>query len=553
MKRRIAVAVFNWTLAGALGLFMGIPMAGQTPGEAVSSSEDAAAEVLVAEGVEPTEPDRAADVAETPGAALENGGDGPSSEVETASEKALPPAGPKKPRAKKQGGGKWQVYVLPIQDTISKPTLFILKRALKQAIEDNIDAVVLDMNTPGGRVDVTLEIMEMLDRFEGQSITYVNTDAISAGSLIASSTDEIFFAPKSQIGAAAVVFATGQDVPETARQKLESYMRAKVRNYAETDPYRAKVIRAMMEAEYILEIEGEELKPGGELLTLTGTEAMKLYGSPPRPLLGAGIAESIDDLLAMKFAEGGFEVVAFEITWSESLAQYMEMIAPVIMGLGLLLLFVEFKTPGFGVFGILGISLLAVAFASNYVIGLAGNEAFLFLVLGIILIGVEIFVFPGTLIFAVTGICLIFGSLIWSLADIWPVSPGSPKAVDFSPLWPAFEEAVIAMVVAMVGAAVLWRFLPQTRFYNQMVLEGTSAEADPVTSGGGSRLSGSTKLPDIGAKGVVAKELHPTGVVEIDGERYEASVQIGTLSRGDAVKVVGYRNFYLLVAEDREA
>jgi membrane-bound ClpP family serine protease len=47
--------------------------------------------------------------------------------------------------------------------------------------------------------------------------------------------------------------------------------------------------------------------------------------------------------------------------------------------------------------------------------------------------------------------------------------------------------------------------------------------------------------------------LHPTGVVEIDGERYEASVQVGTLSRGDAVKVVGYRNFYLLVAEGREA
>mgnify|MGYP001200320162 CR=1 FL=1 len=214
-----------------------------------------------------------------------------------------------KQKEKKPGGEKWQVYIVPIQDAVSKPTEFILKRALKQAIEKDIDAVILDMNTPGGRVDVTLEIMEMLDRFEGESITYVNTDAISAGSLIASSTDEIYFAPKSQIGAAAVIFSTGQDVPETSKQKLESYMRAKVRNYSETDPYRAKVIRAMMEADYVLEIDGKEVKPEGELLTLTGNEAMELYGDPPRPLLGAGIADTINDLLAMKYGVNPKEYV----------------------------------------------------------------------------------------------------------------------------------------------------------------------------------------------------------------------------------------------------
>jgi membrane-bound serine protease (ClpP class) len=73
------------------------------------------------------------------------------------------------------------VVVIPINEAIDKANLFILRRALKQAISDQVDCVVLDMDTPGGRLDVTLEMMEMLARFEGETATYVNVDAISAG------------------------------------------------------------------------------------------------------------------------------------------------------------------------------------------------------------------------------------------------------------------------------------------------------------------------------------------------------------------------------------
>ena len=80
------------------------------------------------------------------------------------------------------------VVVIPINEAIDKANLFILRRALKQAISDQVDCVILDMDTPGGRLDVTLEMMEMLARFEGETATYVNVDAISAGSFIAAAT-----------------------------------------------------------------------------------------------------------------------------------------------------------------------------------------------------------------------------------------------------------------------------------------------------------------------------------------------------------------------------
>ncbi|MBL6839044.1 MAG: hypothetical protein ISQ75_08240, partial [Puniceicoccaceae bacterium] len=131
------------------------------------------------------------------------------------------------------------IYVIPITDAISKPNLYILRRGLKEAIANEVDMVLLDMDTPGGRVDYTLEMMEMLAKFDGITATYVDPDAISAGSFIAAATQEIYFAPQGKMGASAVIQGGGQDIPETARLKVESYLRANIRVLTEDYPYRS--------------------------------------------------------------------------------------------------------------------------------------------------------------------------------------------------------------------------------------------------------------------------------------------------------------------------
>ena len=234
------------------------------------------------------------------------------------------------------------VYVIPITDAISTPNLYILRRGLKDAIANDVEMVILDMDTPGGRVDLTLEMMEMLNRFEGITATYVNDDAISAGSFIAAATQEIYFSPIGKIGASAVIQGTGEDVAETAKQKIESYLRANIRVMTAEYPYRADVIRAMLDADFELKIGDEVLKPAGELLTLTAAEAVKEYGDPPSKLLGEGIYDSIDDLLDARLGAGNYEIRDFELSYSEEIAKWMNTIAPILMGLGGLLLFIEF-------------------------------------------------------------------------------------------------------------------------------------------------------------------------------------------------------------------
>ena len=445
--------------------------------------------------------------------------------------------------------GTVSVYVIPITDAISTPNLYILRRGLKEAIANDVDMVVLDMDTPGGRLDITLEMMEMMDRFEGITATYVNDDAISAGSFIAAATQEIYFAPQGKMGASAVIQSTGEDVNETAKQKIDSYLRANIRAMTEQYPYRSDVIRAMLDAEFELKIEDEVVKPAGELLTLTASEAIKEYGDPPSKLIAEGIYESIDTLLDARLGAGNYQIRDFEITYSEEIAKWMNTIAPLLMGLGILLLFVEFKTPGFGIFGISGLILLGIFFASHYIAGLAGNEPVFFFVLGIVLIAVELFVLPGSMIFALSGIVLVLGSLLWTMIDYWPSqSDGESDSIGFTitpeMLTKPLLQFGLGILITFAGALLVARFLKGSWIERQLVLE-SAAGGDSKTI----RKERDSKLPSPGSKGVSLTPLHPGGRVEIAGQRYEARCAVGSIQRDKQIRVVSSSDFDLIVEE----
>jgi membrane-bound serine protease (ClpP class) len=437
---------------------------------------------------------------------------------------------------------KIAVYVIPIVDAISKPNLFVLRRGLKEAIANDVGMVLLDMDTPGGRVDVTLEMMEMLAKFDGITATYINPDAISAGSFIAAATQEIYFAPGGKMGASAVIQGGGQEVPETARMKVESYLRANIRSITEDYPFRSDVIRAMLDADFELKIGEELIKPAGELLTLTASEAMREYANSPdgpaQPLLGKGIFDSTGALLDARLGQGNYLIKDFQLTYSEVIAKWMSAFTPGLLGIGMLLLFFEFKSPGFGIFGILGIVLLGVFFISQHIAGLAGNEVILFFALGLLLVLLEIF-FPGTLIFALSGLACIFGSLLWAMLDIWPDEP-----ITVSPdlLAEPLVNLVFGLSIAVVGALLFSRFFHGSWMERKLVL----AEA----AGGDSqalRAERASRLPPPGSTGIAVTDLFPSGRVEIDGRRYEARSALGTIKNGSPIRVQKSADLSLIV------
>ncbi len=445
-------------------------------------------------------------------------------------------------------------YVIPIRDQIGPPILSILRRGLKSAINRNAKVVILDMDTPGGELGVTLEIMqeiiEAIERFDGSVITYVNKEAISAGAYIAIATSEIAFSPMSQIGAAEAVSGGGGNIDSSMKRKLNSYLKAKIRNYAGDYRYRGKVMAAMMDANESLIIEGQpllakdgsEIKKMGELLTLTGEEASQLYGEPPQPLLGIGIFQNIEELLDEKFGSGNYSIDRMKINWAEKTGLWLNGIAPIILGIGMVCLFIEFKTPGFGVFGALGIILLLIFFGSKFVAGLAGQEELLIFLIGVCLIAVEVFLVPGLILPGILGLAMMIGAIFWAMVDVWPTQDYNYDFSNFrTPTWELLQAFGVAVILGLATSKIL----PRTSLWGRMVLSETVGGSTKVLNSD-NPVSGAMEAT-LGQEGKCVSELFPSGEVDIGGRRYDARSRLSKIEKGEKIRVVEISDFGLVV------
>jgi membrane-bound serine protease (ClpP class) len=449
-----------------------------------------------------------------------------------------------------------RVFVIPIRDEIGQPVQFLLRRGLKEAVAEHADAVVLDINTPGGAIDVTMEMMDDLKRFPGRTIAFVDNEAMSAGAFISAVCDEIWFVTtptEGIIGAAAPVQSTGQDIDATMKGKLVSYLKVRIRAISEGKGHRGEVVSAMIDADMELKIDGEEVKIDGKaikekgaLLSLTAAEAMHPVGTPPQPLLGAGEARDLDDLLAKRFG-ADFKATRLRATWSEGLAVFLNHLAPAMLGLGILALFIGFKSQGFGGFIAVGVVLLTVVFLSSFVSGLSGHEPVIVFSIGLVLLLAEVLFFHSAGFLGVIGFLLMIGSLFWAMADLWP---GEPIQVAWSA--DAFVQPMInlgaGIGIALVLGACLLRFLPRGWVWDRLTVNETVGGS--AQTAGGSPGTGALLDRLVGRRGVAATALRPGGQVEVDGKRFEAEVKVGAIDAGAPIIVLGHGAFALVVEEE---
>lgn len=423
------------------------------------------------------------------------------------------------------GGGETQkVYSVKIDGQISSPQTYIVKRAVRAANSDGAKVLVIDLDTPGGDLGSTIEIMEALKNFGGKTVCYVNPNAVSAGSLIATSCDEIYFAPNGVMGAAEAVDATGGDIAESMRRKITSYLGAKVRSYNTDNPRRAAVQRAMNDPNFELKIGGKTIKSKGELLSLTAKEAAEIVDGAP--LLSNGTAKSVAEITAVKSLKNP-TITELKITWSERAAKYISTVSPVLMGIGFLLIFVDIKSGGFGLLGGIGVGVLLIVFLGANMCGLAGHEEVLVFLLGAALVALEIFLLQGFLIPALAGAALMIGSLAWALGDIWTTRNFEYNLGNFAD---GLAQVVLGLLLALAMLAALWKFLPKCAFAKKLVLE-TPAEKPAVSTA------------DIGRIGTALTDLMPSGRADFGGKTLEVVAEFGHVSAGEKIEIVGKKDF----------
>jgi len=427
-----------------------------------------------------------------------------------------------------------RALIVPVHEEISDTTVYLVRRGLRQALEEKFSIVILDINTPGGRLDATDEIMKMIDSFPGTTISYVNKEAFSAGALITFSTDKIFMAPQSVIGAAAPVMVSPlssapSEMPSTMETKITSALSAKIRGFATKNGHNSDLAEAMINKTAEFVIDGQTLKRAGDLLTLTDAEAGKVYGSPERPLLSSGTIGSREELYSfLGVAQGSWSVLT--PTGMEKVAFWLNKLRPLLLLAGIAGIYLELKTPGFGAPGIIGGLSFVLYFGAAYVAGLSGWEWFLVFFIGLALILVEFFFLPGTLVPGLMGAVCIVAGVIMAVADFHPSIQNWPSLMQLARPMTEFAVSVLLAICLML---LLARWLPKTPLYSALVSTSQSGEISL-------QRQLASQESQIGAIGLTISILRPGGKARFGSKFMDVLAPGCVIPQGSVVKIVGF-------------
>ena len=400
------------------------------------------------------------------------------------------------------------VYLVEIKGDIDLGLAPYVRRVIGEAQEAGASAVVLEINTPGGRLDAALDIKNTLLDSQVPTIAFINREAFSAGALIAIAAHEIYMTSGAVVGAATPIIGGSG---EKASEKVVSAVRTDFRATAEARGRDPDIAAAMVDEE--VEVEG--LVEKGKLLTLTVTEALEWGYSE-------GEVADLDALLALKGLDGR-SLVATSPGLAEQLVRFFTnpVVASLLMSLGFLGLLFELQSPGFGVGGTLGAIFLGLFFWGHFLAGLAGWEGVVLVVVGVVLIGVEVFVIPGFGIAGLLGIAAFLGGLFISLVG------RIPTGADYLE---ALYVVTGALVMMLVGGYLSLRYLPK-RAMGGLVLQASLPglrmarlrrvldlrEVDPETGEPGLSEAQSLK----GTRGTALTDLRPSGVALINDRRVD--------------------------------
>ncbi len=421
------------------------------------------------------------------------------------------------------------IYVIPVKGDIDPAILYVIRRGIKEAIAAEADAVILHMDTYGGRVDSTEDIYEILKKFPQQDrlVTFIDDRAGSAGSFISAATAHIYMSESSVIGAADVIVLGPQgvqDISEDYQEKLRSFMRGIVRATAEQQGHNPDVFEAMIDPGLELKIGDEVIAAEGTLLTLTNIEAAREFGDPPRPLLSRGTYKTIDDVTA-HLGGSDVQITIVEPSGFEKVGSYLMKISPLLIGLAFLLGYVEFNTQGFGLFGISAIVCIILVFIGNNVAGLTGYLGAVLFFLGLMLLIVEILLLPGTLIFGVMGLVLMVTGLLKTMIDYYP---GDPVIPTLPQLEVPIKTLLQSFLISAVGIILAAYYLPRTRTYNQLILDSTA----------GTQTSSSDRPHlEIGMTGTAQSTLRPSGRATIHDYAVDVVTEGDFIKAGTEVRI----------------
>lgn len=414
-----------------------------------------------------------------------------------------------------------KVYIGTIEGDIDLGLAPYVRRVISEAEQNNAKAVLFKINTFGGRVDAATQIKDAILNSNVMTIAFIDKRAISAGALISLSCEKIIMVPGASIGASTVVDGAGQKQSE----KYQSYMRSEMRATAEKNGRRTDIAEGMVDEKVIV----PELKDDSTtLITLTAKEAAKYL------IADSVLASEKEALEAFGITNPQF--VTIDANWAEDVVRFLNnpIISSLLIMIGLVGLFTEIKTPGWGFAGTAAIIALALFFGTSYILQLASVIEILLFFAGVILLILEIFVIPGFGIFGIAGIVMmVLGLFLGLLSDF--------ELTDFSFVSFAVIQLAVIFVASAVLIFILYKFLPKSHAFQNLVLHSNIGIKTGFSNQKYSFL--------LGVVGDSYTDLRPSGIVVIDGAKYDVVTEGDYILKGTPVKVIKIEGSRIVVAK----
>ncbi|MGC2449505.1 MAG: nodulation protein NfeD [Candidatus Sulfotelmatobacter sp.] len=308
-----------------------------------------------------------------------------------------------------------EILKIVVDDTIQPISEEYIARAIAEAARRNDEAVLIEINTPGGLVDSTRQIIEHITTSAVPVIIYVTPSgarAASAGFFILESADIAAMAPGTNTGAAHPVILGGGKMDDVMKEKLENDAAALMRSVASRRGRNVEVAESTVRQSKSFTDE-EALKQ--HLIDYIASDETDLM----KQIDGKSFKRFNGQEVTLKVATQSISL--FNMTLKERILAYLmdPNVAFLLLAIGALSLYIEFNHPGAVIPGTVGVVfILVAAFALNL---LPTRFAALVLILGAFAL------FAAEAKFASHGVLTIGGIALLTLGGLLLVDAPIPE------------------------------------------------------------------------------------------------------------------------------
>jgi membrane-bound serine protease (ClpP class) len=416
------------------------------------------------------------------------------------------------------------VYQFDIKEEIAPPVWHKTKKAFLEARELKSDLILIHLNTYGGLLDAADSIRTSILNSQIPVWIFIDNNAASAGALISIACDSIYMRSGANIGAATVVDQTGKPLPD----KYQSYMRSMMRSTAEATGRNPDIAQAMVDPRIFI----EGINDTGNVLTFTASEALKHK-------FCNGIAESIPGIFELAKVKN-YTVIEQHLTVTDRIIRFL--INPLVSGILIMIIiggiYFELQAPGIGFPLAASVTAALLYFAPLYIEGLAEHWEIIIFIVGLVLLGIEIFIVPGFGVPGITGIVLVVAGLTLSMTR--------NEGFDFSQVHLTGLIRSFFIVVTAAFCSILLSF-----YFGKKILTTTTFGHLALNSvqnrDEGFSTSYKAYKDMLGKTGTAFTILRPAGKIKIGEDIYDATAETGYIEKGTPVKVCGYQTSQLIV------